>query len=212
MPSHGQRSWQPSRPGHVSRHQARLARAELAAGGLSQQDRRRLRAITRTWERTAARRNLERGHIVLVVVGAVAAMVIVAVAFALLPAIDAARGEGTTGTFTVSSSVCSVKLGCRWVGTFESAGSQPIQVDYQGSLPGDAGPGTSVPARHPGGSSDVFAPHGSRVWIGDFLLVVVIGAVVALALWISPISLSRRRAKAARPTRRPVSARRTGSG
>lgn len=139
-------------------------------------------------------------------------MLIVAVAFALWPAIDAARGDGTTGTFTVSSSVCTVKLGCRWVGTFESPGSQPIQVDYQGHLPGSAGPGTSVPAIHPGGSSDVFAPHGSTAWIEDLLLAVVIGAVVALALWISPISLSRRRANAARPTRRQGPAHRPGSG
>jgi hypothetical protein len=79
------------------------------------------------------------------------------------------------------------------VGTFESAGSQPIQVDYQGSLPAGADPGTSVPAIHPGGSSYVFAPHGSHARIPDLLLVVVIGAVVALVLWISPISLSRRR-------------------
>jgi len=118
-------------------------------------------------------------------------MVIVSFAFGLWPAIDAAHGGGTTGTFTLGNSVCTPKLGCRWVGTFESAGSQPVQVDYQGSLPAGAGPGTSVSAIHPGGSSYVFAPHGSHAWIPDLLLVVVIGAVVALVLWISPISLSR---------------------
>lgn len=212
MPSHGQSSAHRGRPDHVSRHQAHVARAELAAGGLTQQDRRRLRAITEAWERTSARRGLERGHLILVVAGAIAATLIVAVAFALGPAIDAARGDGTSGTFTVSSSVCTVKLGCRWVGTFDSRGGQPIQVDYQGSLPGDAGPGTSVAAIHPAGSSDVFAPHGSRAWIEDLLLAVVIGAVVGLALWISPISLSRRnrgevtpRLRRSRPARRPGS-------
>jgi hypothetical protein len=212
MPSHSKLSAWRSRPDHVTRHQARLARAELAEGGLTQRDRRRLQAIARAWERTAARRTLERGHLVIVAVGAVAAMLIVAVAFALVPAIDAARGDGTTGTFTVSSSVCTVKLGCKWVGTFESPGRQPIQVDYQGHLPSGAGPGTSVPAIHPGGSSDVFAPHGSAAWIDDLLLVIVIGAVVALALWISPVTLPRRRRSVARPTRQQGRARRTGSG
>jgi hypothetical protein len=157
MPSHGRSSRQWSRPDHVSRRQANVARAELAAGGLSQQDRRRLR-----------------------------------------PAIDAASGGGTAGTFVLSTSVCTPKLGCRWVGNFESAGSQPTQVDYQSALPAGAGPGTSVPAVHPGGSSYVFAPHGSHAWIPDLLLVLVIGAVVALVLWISPISLSRRGKSSAR--------------
>lgn len=200
MPSHGQSSRELSRPGHVSRHQARLARAELAAGGLSQRDRRRLRAITRTWDKAAAHRKLERGHLILVASGAIAAMAIVAAAFGLWPAIDAAHGGGTTGTFTLGSSVCTPKLGCRWVGTFESAGGQPVQVDYQGALPAGAGPGTSVPAIHPGASSYVFAPHGSLAWIPDLLLVVVIGAVVALVLWISPIGLSRGGKSTARTT------------
>jgi hypothetical protein len=191
MPSHGRSSRQWSRPDHVSRRQANVARAELAAGGLSQQDRRRLRAIAGAWDRTAAARKLERGHLILVAGGAIVAMAIVAFAFGLWPAIDAASGGGTTGTFVLSTSVCTPKLGCRWVGNFESAGSQPIQVDYQGALPAGAGPGTSVPAVHPGGSSYVFAPHGSHAWIPDLLLVLVIGAVVALVLWISPISLSR---------------------
>jgi hypothetical protein len=80
MPLHSQPSRQPVRPDHVSRHQARLARAELAAGDLSQQDRRRLRAIARAWDRTAARRSVERGHLILVAAGAIVTMVIVAVA------------------------------------------------------------------------------------------------------------------------------------
>jgi hypothetical protein len=212
MPWHGQASAQPGRPDHVSRHQARLARAELAAGGLTQRQRRRLQTITRAWDQTAARRKLERGHLFLVAAGAIAAMLIVAVAFALGPAIEAARGDGTTGTFTVSSSVCTPKLGCKWVGTFASPGGQPIQVNYEGNVPPGAGPGTSWPAIHPGGSSDVFATHGSHAWIPDLLLAVVIGAVVGLALWISPISLSRRKPAAATRTRRPGPARRTGSG
>jgi hypothetical protein len=112
----------------VGRRQAREARAELGAGGLSHQERRRLRSITRGRDDAARRRRLERRHTVIVIVGALAAMAVVGVSFGLVPA-----------------------------------------------------------ARHPGGSSQVFALHGSHTWLMDLLIVVGAGLAAAAALWISPL-------------------------
>jgi hypothetical protein len=44
------------------------------------------------------------------------------------------------------------------------------------------------------GGHQVYARHGSHVWVWDVLLVLVAGGAVALALWVSPVGLRRRRA------------------
>jgi hypothetical protein len=192
MPASGQRSGKPVRPGQAGWRRARAARAKLAAGGLTHQEERRLRAIGRARDKATRRRNLELGHIGLAVAGAIAVMAVVAVAFSLGPALEAAGGHGASGTFIVGYQVCF--RGCSWVGTFDSATGQVIpDVTYDGGLPPGARPGHGIPAIHPGGSRQVFAPHGSHVWLADVLVMVVVGGAAALALWISPIRVSRRR-------------------
>ena len=116
MPSRNQRSGMPASSAKVSRRQAQAARVELGAGGLSHQERRRLRSIIRAWDEDARRRRLERRHTVIVVVGAVMAMAVVGVSFGLAPAIAAAGGQGTSGTFVVGYQNCSPRYGCTWVG------------------------------------------------------------------------------------------------
>jgi hypothetical protein len=192
----------PARPGRVSWRQARLARARLASGAdLSRQERRRLRAQIRLRDTVTRSRGRQTRRIGLALAGAVAVMAVVAVAFALGPAIAAARGQGAVGTFTVDSRVCS--RGCSWVGTFVARGGQVTPgVAYEGSLPAGAGPGSSIPAIYPGGYHAVFAPHGSLAWLGDLLLVVLIGSAMAVALWISPIGTSGRRRREIRRSAR----------
>jgi hypothetical protein len=102
MPARDQRRSGPATP---SWRAARLARARLAsAEGLSAQERRRLRSQIRRRGKVARARQAR--HVGVAVAGAVAVMAVVATAFALGPAIDAARGEGAVGTLTVESQLC----------------------------------------------------------------------------------------------------------
>jgi hypothetical protein len=138
------------------------------------------------------RRRLELRRVLVAVAGAVAVMAVIAVAFGLGPAIGAARGQGASGTFTVESRICS--RGCTWVGTFESKTGQVLSdAAYEGDLPPGARLGSSIPALYPGGADEVFAPHGSHMWLSDLVLIVVVGGVVAVAVWISPIPIFRNR-------------------
>jgi hypothetical protein len=115
-------------------------------------------------------------------------MVITALSFGLIPAIEAAGGIGVTGTLTVSQQVCSSKSGCQWVGTFRARGGAVFSgLAYAGSLPPGQGPGSVIPVRYPGGSDQVYALHGSHTWVFDLFVTLAIGAAVGAALWISPL-------------------------
>jgi hypothetical protein len=193
MASRGQRTRTPARPPRVGRRQAAQARDELAAKGLSHQDRRRLRAVLRSRAVAAGKRRGRLRHLAIVLVGALVAMIIAAASFGLISAIDAASGGGVTGTFVVSHQVCSVKTGCQWVGTFHGANGDVVAgLAYGGLLPTGDGSGSSMAVRYPGGSDQVYALHGSHTWVFDLLTTLVIGAAVGAALWISPLGDSRR--------------------
>jgi hypothetical protein len=188
-----QRSRVPARSAHVSRRLARLARAQLAAGGSSHQQQRKLRAVLR--ERTTAvrqrRRRLRRLAIVLT--GAIVAMAITGLSFGLVPAIEAASGRGTTGSFVVGNDVCSSRAGCQWVGTFQpDHGAAVDGLAYGGTLPAGDGPGSTILVRYPRGSDQVFAVHASHTWVFDLLITLAIGLAVAAALWISPLGAGPR--------------------
>jgi hypothetical protein len=143
-------------------------------------------------------RKLERRHIGLAAAGAILVMAIVAAAFALGPALAAARGHSTDGTFLVTSQVCN--RGCVWVGSFRSAGGQVTpDLAYQGVLPGGAGPGSSIPAILPAGSRTAFARHGSIAWVTDLLVTLLVGGAVGFTLWLSPLPVGRRRQQTTRP-------------
>jgi hypothetical protein len=191
MPSQDHHSGTPARPVKVTRRQAQEARARLAAGGLSHDERRQLHKIATA--RDTRPRRLEGRHLVIVVVGAVLAMAIVAASFALVPAIRAAFGQGTRGTFTLEFENYSRRIGNTFVGTFQTPNGAVVPgVAYDGSLPASAVPGSTFPALYPGGSHQVFPPHGSHAWISDVALMLVVGAAVAFLLWLSPLGVGRR--------------------
>jgi hypothetical protein len=176
----------------VSRQQARQAREQLAAGGLSHQERRRLRSVVRTRDATADRQRSELRHLTIVLAGVMAAMAVTAASVGLAPAIDAARGQGTTGTFVLEFQSCSIRTGCTYVGTFRSPdGATVSNVAYDGTLPAGASPGSSFPALEPGASHHVYPPHGSLRWITDLLFTMLVGGAVGFILWISPLGLRR---------------------
>ncbi len=190
-----QRSGPASRQPKVSRRQADEARAQLAAGGLSHQQRRKLRAVTGAWDSAASQRRSQVRHLGIVLGGTLVAMALVAVFNGLVPAIEAANGHGTAGTFTAGSQPCiSRRVGCRWSGTFRSADGVTLRhVAYDGTLPAGDGGGSSVPAVFPGGAVHVVYPRGSsRAWITDVLVMVLVGGIVGFLLWIMPLGLGKR--------------------
>jgi hypothetical protein len=188
MSSRSQRTGTPARPPWVDRRQAQQAREELAGGGLSHQERRRLRAVLRSQAEAERKRRGSLKHLAIAMTGAIVAMAIVALSFGLVPAIEAAQGGGVTGSFVVNDRVCSAKTGCQWVGTFYGPPGDVIPgLAYGGILPAGDGPGSKVAVRYPGGSDDVYALHGSHTWVFDLLITLVIGAAVGTALWISPL-------------------------
>jgi hypothetical protein len=184
-----------SRQRKISRRQAEEARQQLAAGGLTHQERRQLRSVTRVRAAAARRRRTEFRHFIIVAAGAIAAMAIVAGALGLIPAIQASSGQGTVGTFVVGNQPCMPRRGgCAWSGTFQSPGGALVEhVNYDGVLPAGAGGGIGVPAIYPpGGAHVVYPPHGSHAWIADLLWMVLVGALVGFLIWISPLGSSGR--------------------
>jgi hypothetical protein len=174
---------------HVSRRQIQQAHAQLAAGGLSHDERRRLHAVLQSHEVSAhRRRRLKRLAIVLG--GAIAAMAIAAASFGLVPAIEAALARGATGSYTVNDRVCTNGRGstvCHWLGTFQPrSGTATTGLAYGGNLPDGDGPGSVIQARYPGGSY-VYALHGSHTWVQDLLIALLVGTVVGFLLWLSPL-------------------------
>jgi hypothetical protein len=183
----------PARPAHVSRRLARQARDQLAAGGLSHQQRRMLRGILQERASAVRQRRRRRRRLAIVLTGAIVAMAITGLSFGLVPAIEAALGEGTTGSFVVSHEVCSSRAGCQWVGTFQAGQGAPVDgLAYGGSLPAGDGPGSTIHVRYPGSSDQVYALHSSHTWVFDLLITLAIGVVVAAALWISPLGAGPR--------------------
>jgi hypothetical protein len=209
MALRNQRSATPARPAHVSRRLARQAREQLNAGGLAHRQQRMLRAVLR--ERSIAVRQRRRRikRVTIALAGAIVAMAITALSFGLVPAIEAALGEGTTGSFVVSHEVCSSRAGCQWAGTFQAGDAAPVVgLAYGGSLPAGDGPGSTIPVRYPGGSDQVYAVRASHTWAFDLLITLAIGMAVGAALWISPLGAGPRNPEGVRGSGR--SARRSG--
>ena len=194
-----QRRSKPGHPGQLRRaaHPA-SAHPRPAADGLTTAERRVQRRLSRGREEARQRWHSRFRHDVIVLVGTLAAMAVVAVAFAIGPAISAARGDGTAGWFTNANQQCLRRSGCSWVGTFVSkSGHQVVPgVDYDGALPPGTSPGARVPAIYPGLHA-VFPPHGSYYWIPAILLMLLVGGAVALFLWISPLGSGTARTRPA---------------
>jgi hypothetical protein len=187
------RSAVPATSAHVSRRLARRARAQIAAGGLSHQQQRRLRTVLRERATAVRQRRRRLRRLAIVLTGTIVAMAITGLSFGLVPAIEAASGEGITGSFVVSQEVCSSRAGCQWVGTFQADhGAAVSGLAYGGSLPAGDGPGSTIPVRYPGGSDQVYAVHASHTWVFDLLITLAIGVAVGAALWISPLGTGPR--------------------
>lgn len=187
----------PGRPSQLRRaaHPA-AAHPGPAADGRTNAERRAMRQTSRDRAAVRQRRHLQLSHDGIVLAGALAAMAIVAVAFALGPAISAARGHGIPGWFTDANEQCMRRLGCSWVGTFVSkSGNQVVPgVDYNGSLPAGTQPSQRIPAIYPGLHA-VFPLHGSYYWIPAILLMLLVGGAVGLFLWISPLGEGHAKAR-----------------
>lgn len=77
-------------------------------------------------------------------------MAVAGAALGVGPAIEAAMGNGATGTFVVTNHTCWRRTGCMWIGTFEGRDEAVPDVAYRGSVPTGTGPGSRIPARYPG--------------------------------------------------------------
>ena len=195
MPTRSQRSGASARPAKVGRRQVQQARAGLAAGGLSHDERRRLHSIIRVREEAESRRSGKRRHAVIVVAGALVVMAVVAATSGLIPAIATASGHGTIGSFVLGHQRCSLATGrtsmCTWVGSFQGRNGVTIQdVTYAGNPPAAVAPGQRIPARYFSGQA--FPRSGSHGWPTGILLVIFVGAAVAAFLWLTPLGTRRR--------------------
>jgi hypothetical protein len=195
MPTRSQRSGASARPAKVSRRQVQQARAGLAAGGLSHDERRRLHSIIRVREEAESRRSGKRRHAVIVVAGALVVMAVVAATSGLIPAIATASGHGTNGAFVLGHQRCSMATGrasmCTWVGSFQGRNGVTIQnVTYAGNPPAIVTPGQRIPARYFAGLA--YPRKGSHAWPTGILLVILVGAAVAAFLWLTPLGTRRR--------------------
>jgi hypothetical protein len=185
--SRKRRSAAPAGSAHVSRRQAQQAHAQLTAGGLSHEERRKLHAVLQSREESSRRVRRHLKRLVIVLTGAIGVMVIVALAFGLVGSIDAALGGGATGSFTVQNEVCGRRTGCEWLGTFQPrTGGSITGLAYGGTMPYRDGPGSVIAARHPAGQY-VYALHGTHTWIFDLLITLLIGAAVGFLIWVSPL-------------------------
>ncbi|HTZ22795.1 MAG TPA: hypothetical protein VMC83_02260 [Streptosporangiaceae bacterium] len=192
MASRKQHSGPPHRQARLSRGQAAEAREKLAAGGLSHKERHKLVSAVRARDEAASRRSLETRHVIMAVAGTLIAMAVVGAMVGLVPAIHAASGQGTRGTFIVEPQLC-VHRCTRTAGSFRYADGETVpDLVYAGSLPLDAHPGTTLPAIRPGGSEFVYPPHGSLSWISDVAIMVVVGCAVGFLLLASTLGLRRR--------------------
>ena len=183
MPSNRRRSGPAARRDKVKRRTARLAGEELAAGGLSHHDQRRLQAVTRARELTSRRRHLKFRHFAITVLSGLVATAAIGAALGFVPAIEAARGHGVTGTFVVGSFSCHRRGVCAWVGTFEARGEMVANVAYEGILPMSTAPGSRIPARYPGDDL-AYGLRGSHTWAWDLVPMLLIGSIVAFGVWL----------------------------
>lgn len=114
-----------------------------------------------------------------VIVGILSALLLVAVAAHLEPAIKAGLRDGTHGSWVATSKTCE-RHACTWDGKFVLPNGHVLvsSAQYSGKIPASIHAGTSVPGLYTGGSL-VFPPTGSDLWIS---LLIAIGFAL-LGLW-----------------------------
>jgi hypothetical protein len=97
--------------------------------------------------------------------------VIVVVAINLPPAISAALGHGTRGSFTAVQYTRSGRGSGVWSGTFTPANNGPAVTDVSFNGLSGVQPGSVVPALYDGG--EAYTAHGSTEWLVDVVILLV---------------------------------------
>jgi hypothetical protein len=122
------------------------------------------------------------------VVGALSAVLLVAIGDRLVPAIRAGLHDGTRGFWVATTERCA-RSACAWNGKFVTASGHVMlsSAQFYGRLPTGIRPGSSVAGLFTGGSGVVYPATGSDLWMS--LLAAL--AVAALGLYWSSHRLVR---------------------
>ncbi len=137
-----------------------------------------------------------RGRLPLrLVVGVVSALLLVATAIHIVPAVRAGLHDGTRGSWVATTKVCHHSA-CIWNGKFVAPGGHVLvtSAQYAGHVPLGTQAGTSIPALFTGGSGLVFPVTGSDLWIELVigLLASLLGLYWASQKWVASYLRERR--------------------
>jgi hypothetical protein len=122
------------------------------------------------------------------IVGALSAVLLIAIGDRIVPAIRAGLRDGTRGFWVATTERC-VRSACTWNGKFVTTSGHVIlsSAQFYGRLPTGIRPGSSVAGLFPGGSGVVFPATGSDLWMSLLAALVV----AALGLYWSSHRLVR---------------------
>jgi hypothetical protein len=111
------------------------------------------------------------------VVGALSAVLLVAIGDRLVPAIRAGLHDGTRGFWIATTKRCAGSA-CTWNGKFVTASGHIVlsSAQFYGRLPTGVRAGSSVAGLFSGGSAIVFPATGSDLWM-SLLAVLVLAAL-----------------------------------
>lgn len=128
------------------------------------------------------------------IVGVLAALVLVGTATHIGPAFRAGMHDGTRGTWVATSRAC-VRNACTWQGKFVTPGGHVLvtSAQYSGGLPTGTHVGTSVAGLDPGGGL-IFPASGSDLWIS--LLIALVFSLLGLYWACRPLISSYLRQRA----------------
>jgi hypothetical protein len=137
-----------------------------------------------------------RGRLPLkLIVGVVSAVLLVATAIHILPAVRAGLHDGTRGNWVATTKTCHGSA-CVWNGEFVAPGGHVLvtSAQYAGPIPKGIQAGTRVPALFTGGSGLVFPVTGSDLWIELViaLLASLLGLCWASHKWVADYLRERR--------------------
>lgn len=122
------------------------------------------------------------------IVGALAAFLLISTALEVVPAVRAGLHDGIRGTWVATTRTCH-RSACVWGGKFVTPGGHVVvaSTHYAGSLPVATKAGTSVPALFTGDSNLVFPAAGSDLWIELViaLLASILGLYWASHAWVA---------------------------
>ena len=122
------------------------------------------------------------------IVGVVAAFLLVSTGLDVLPAVRAGLHDGTRGMWVATTRTCHGSA-CAWTGQFVTPAGHVVvaSVHYAGAIPAGTRAGTRVPALYTGGSNLVYPVAGSDLWIELVitLLVSILGLYWASHAWVA---------------------------